>query len=109
VEGIGRVGAVRGRVGEPADEVEVLEDRSGPAVAKDDRERAGLRRTDVQEVHRLAVDPGQELRVGVEAALPGSPVEPLPPGDQALEAAEGDAVGAVFGSRGLLGRPSRLR
>ena len=109
VERVSRVGSVRGRVNEPADEVDVLEDRSGPPVAEHDGERARHGRAGVQEVHRLPVDLGEELRVGVEPVLPAAPVELLPPGDQAPDPAERDAVGAVFGPRGLLGRPPRRR
>jgi hypothetical protein len=33
---------------------------------------------DVQEVHRLPVDPGEELRVGVQPVLAAAPLELLP-------------------------------
>ena len=37
VEGVGRVAAVRGGVGQRADQVVELEDRAGPAVHEDQR------------------------------------------------------------------------
>ena len=74
-------------------------------MGKHNRERVGRSRADVQEVHRLPVDLGEELRVVVEPVLPAAPVELLPPGDHAPDPAERDAVGAILGPCWLLGRP----
>jgi hypothetical protein len=106
VEGVGGLAAVRGRIGEPVDEVDVLEDRAGPAVAEHHRQRARHGRPDMEEVHRLAVDAGAELRIGVEPVLPPPPVEFLPLGHQPSQATQRDSVGAVVGSGRLLGCPS---
>ena len=108
MERVSRICPVRGRVNEPTNQVDVLEDRSGPPVTEHDGKRAGHRRASVQEVHRLPVDLGAELRVDVEPVLPAAPVELLPPGNQAADPAERDTVGAVRGPRGLFGRPSCL-
>src|SRR5262249_50285869 len=43
------------------------------------RQRTGVRRPHVQEVNRLAVDRGRELRDLVESGLRGPPVEGCPP------------------------------
>jgi len=74
-------------------------------MGKHDGERVGRSRANVQEMHRLPVDRGDELRVGVEPLLPAAPVELLPSGDHATDPAERDAVGAILGPRWLLGRP----
>ena len=95
---------VAGR-GEGLDDVEVLDDRPRPAVREDQRDGVGGAGADVQEVDRLAVDLGGELRVRVEAGLERAPVERrapvLRPG---LHLAERDAVlGARAGD--LVGPP----
>ena len=72
LRGIEAVGA---RIAQRADDVEKLHHRTRPAVQQDQRPRGWLGRFDVQEMHRLAVDLGAELRVGVELGLLGAPVE----------------------------------
>jgi hypothetical protein len=52
VEGVGRLAAVGGRVGERADQVGELDDRARPAVQQEQRRGPGLGRADVQEVRR---------------------------------------------------------
>ena len=74
VEGVGRVAAVRGRVGERADHVEELHDRARPAVQQHQRRGARLGGAHVQEVHVGSVDRGDELGIGVERRLVGAPV-----------------------------------
>jgi hypothetical protein len=54
------------RVGERADDVEHLDDRPGPAVRDDQRQRVLVRRLDVDVVGVEAVDLRQELRQGVQ-------------------------------------------
>jgi hypothetical protein len=49
-------GAVRRRVGQRSDDLELLDDRSGPAVRYDQRERVLVLRAHVNEVNLLAVD-----------------------------------------------------
>ena len=61
MEGVRWVGAVSARVGQRADDVEVLDDRAWPAVREDEREGVGLGRADVQEMDGLPVDLGREL------------------------------------------------
>src|SRR5258706_8144641 len=60
----------------------------------------------VQEVNAQAVDPGAELRMGVQASLEASPVvsgAPIP--DQLLHPVEGDALPPIIGRLAL--RPAR--
>jgi hypothetical protein len=67
-------------IAEWADDVEHLDHGAGPAVRDDQRQRALVRRSDVDEVDFEAVDLGHELRQGVEPRLDppevlvGSPV-----------------------------------
>src|SRR3712207_135567 len=62
VEGVLGTSAVRGRVGERADGLEQLDDRAGPAVGHDQRQRILMPRPDVDEVDLDPVDLGRELR-----------------------------------------------
>ena len=61
VECIHGVAAVGDPVDQPADEVDEFDDRAWPAVGDDQRQRRGLGRADVQEVHVLPIDVGGEL------------------------------------------------
>ena len=66
--------AVRGRVGERADDPEQLDDRAGPAVRHDQRQRVRVRRLHVDEMDVHPVDPGHELRQRVQFRLAPAPV-----------------------------------
>ena len=61
--------AVRGRVGQRADGLEQLDDRAGPAVRHDQRQRVLMPRPDVDEVDLDPVDLGRELRQRVQPRL----------------------------------------
>jgi hypothetical protein len=56
------------------DHVEELQERAGPAVGEDQRERVRFRGPDVDEVDGLAVDLGGEVRKLVELRLVRAPV-----------------------------------
>ena len=56
VEGVARVAAVRGGIGERADHLEELDHRSRPAMGDDQRQRVRFRRADVEEMDARAVD-----------------------------------------------------
>jgi hypothetical protein len=80
------------RVGQRADDVQELGDPAGPAVGEEQRLRAGLRGTDVQEVHVRTVDLGDELGVTVQPRLCRAPVVGRGPVlGQLLEVADGHA------------------
>jgi hypothetical protein len=74
VEGVPGGAAVRGRVGERADGLEQLDDRAGPPVRHDQRQRVFVRRLHVDEVDVHPVDLGRELRQRVESCLALAPV-----------------------------------
>ena len=69
VERVLGAAAVRGRVGERADGLEQLDDRAGPAVGHDQRQRVLVRRPHVDEVDLDPVDLGRELRQRVQPRL----------------------------------------
>ena len=66
--------AVRGRVGQRADGLQQLDDRAGPAVRHDQRQRVLMPRPDVDEVDVHPVDLGRELRQRVQSRLARAPV-----------------------------------
>ena len=66
--------AVRGRVGQRADGLQQLDDRAGPAVRHDQRQRVLVPRPDVDEVDLDPVDLGRELRQRVQPRLAPAPV-----------------------------------
>ena len=71
--------SVRGRVGEQADDLQLLDDRAGPTVRDDQRHRTLVLGTDVNEVNVQSVHLGDELRQGVETLLALRPVVLRPP------------------------------
>ena len=56
------------------DDLQLLDDRAGPAVRDDERQRIRMLRTDVDEVNVDPVDVGDELRQGVQLRLALAPV-----------------------------------
>src|SRR6202035_1866938 len=93
VERVGGVAAVRGRVGERADQAGELHDRARPAVQEQQGGGAGLGGADVQEVQLGTVDGGHELGIGVQGRLVGPPVVAGGPvGGQLAQVGGGDAA-----------------
>ena len=74
VEGVLGGAAVGGRVGQRADGLEELDDRAGPAVGHDQRQRVLVTRLDVDEVDVDPVDGGRELRQRIQLGLALAPV-----------------------------------
>ena len=74
MERVRRVAAVRRRIGERPDDLQLLDDRAGPAVRDDERERVLVLRADVDEVDVQPVDLGQEVRQAVQLGLASAPV-----------------------------------
>ena len=68
MEGVRLAAAVRRRIGERLDDLQLLDDRAGPAVRDDQRERVLVPRADVDEVDVQPVDLGQEVRQSVQLA-----------------------------------------
>ena len=108
IERIRCVAAVRGRVGERADDVQHLDDRTRPAVGDDHRQGVLVTRPDVDEMDVEAVDPGQELRDGVQPGLePPEVVVAAPVPDELLHRRQLHALRRVVD--GLLLGPARRR
>ena len=79
MERVGRVASVRRRIGQRAEDVEELDDRSWPSVRDEQWERVRMRGASVDEVHPLAVDRGLELWPLVDAGFSRAPVELVVP------------------------------
>src|SRR5258705_10490769 len=68
-------------IGQWIDDLQLLDDRPGPAVRDDERQRIVVFRTDVDEMNVESVDLGDELRQGVQPGLALAPVvlgRPIP-------------------------------
>src|SRR5215469_18142277 len=77
---------VRGRVGQGTDDLEHLDDRTGPAVRDDQWQRVLVARLDVDEVDIEPVELGDELRQRVQLRLAPAPVVAgAPVGNQGLD------------------------
>ena len=74
VECIAGGATVGSRVGQRADGLEQLDDRAGPAMRHDQRQRVLMPRPDVDEVDIHPVDLGRELRQCVQPFLAPAPV-----------------------------------
>ena len=74
VECIAGGATVRGRVGQGTDGLEQLDDRAGPAMRHDQRQRILVLRAHVDEVDVHAVDLRHELREGIQLGLGLPPV-----------------------------------
>ena len=93
VERVGGGAAVGLGIGERPDHLRELHERSGPAVRDEERQRTGMFRSAMDEVHRQTVDRRRELFQLVEAPLLCAPVEAVAPvRDQLAQVAD---VGAV--------------
>ncbi len=98
--------AVRGRVGQRADGLQQLDDRAGPAVRHDQRQRILVPRPDVDEVDLDPVDLGRELRQRVQSRLAPAPVVlGRPVAGERLQRRQLHALRAVGDE--LLRRPAR--
>ena len=107
MEGVRRARAVRGGIGERADELQLLDDRARPAVADDQRERVLVLGADVDEVDVEPVDLGDEVREGVQPRLALAPVVlGRPVAGEVLHDREGHALRVVLDGL-LLGEARR--
>src|SRR5918994_6982032 len=98
---------MRRGIGQWADGLEQLEHRSRPAMGHDQRQRVRMGRADVNKVDVDAVDPGYELRQGIELRFRLAPVVAgAPMLDERLELRELDALRLVS-NRLLVGPPCR--
>jgi hypothetical protein len=65
---------VGGGISQRVDDRQQLDDRAGPPVHDDDRQRVVMLRADVDEVNVQPVDLGHEVRQGVQLRLAPAPV-----------------------------------
>ncbi len=71
--------AVRGRIGQRIDDLQLLDDRAGPSVRDDERQRIFMLRANVNEVDVQAIDLGDEVLYGLQLLLALAPVVLLRP------------------------------
>src|ERR1039457_7593971 len=67
------------RIRQWPDDLQELDNRSGPAVGHNEWKGSGVVRADVDEMNANAIDLGPKLRQGIEARLGGPPVVVLRP------------------------------
>ena len=96
VESIRCAAAVGSRIGERLDDLELLDDRTGPPVRNDERQRILMLRADVDEVNVQPVDLGDEVGIGVQLRLDLAPVVLVRPvADEPLNGRERHALRVV--------------
>src|ERR671919_129251 len=98
--------AIRSRIGQWPDDLHLLDDRAGPPVENDERQRVFVLRADVNEVNVQPIDLGDELRESLELRLALAPVVLcLPIACERLDRRELHALRRIVdGLRRLLGR-----
>ena len=107
MKGVRRIPAISGRVGERADDLQLLDDRTRPAVRHDQRQRIRMLGADMDEVDVQPVNLGEEVRIGVQLRFELPPVIAGPPIVQHLpDGLERHALRKV-GDGLLLGQASR--
>jgi hypothetical protein len=74
MEGVRRGAAMRRRVGEQIDDLQLLDDRARPSMADDQRQRVLVLRANVDEMDVQPVDLGDEVGHRVELGLALAPV-----------------------------------
>ena len=74
MERIGCAAAMRRGIGQRIDDLHLFDDRAGPSVRDDERQRIFVFRTDVNEMNVQPIDLGDELRQGVQSRLDLAPV-----------------------------------
>src|SRR5271168_1766983 len=79
MERVRRAPLVGRGIGERLDDLQLLDDRAGPPVRDDQRQRVLALRANVDEMDVQAVDLGDEMRQGVQTRLALAPVIVRPP------------------------------
>ena len=74
MERIGCAAAVRRGIGQRIDDLHLFDDRAGPSVGDDERQRIFMVRTDVDEVNVESIDLGDELQQSVQSCFNLAPV-----------------------------------
>src|SRR5918997_4873170 len=79
MERVLRARAMCRRIGQWIDDLQLLDDRAGPSVRDDERQRIFMFRTNVNEMNVEPVDLGDEVRQGLQLLLDLAPVVLLRP------------------------------
>jgi hypothetical protein len=74
MESVGRAHAICRGIGMWIDDLQLLDHRTGPPVRDDERQRVFMFRANVDEMNVEPIDPGDELRQGVQFSLALAPV-----------------------------------
>ena len=74
MEGVRCAPAICRRIGQWIDDLQLLDDRAGPSVRDDERQRIFMFRTNVNEMNVQPIDLGDELRQGVQLRLALAPI-----------------------------------
>ena len=74
IKSILRLSAIGSRIGEWTDDLQLLNNRTGPAVRDDDGQRIGILRPNVNEVDVYSIDRCHELRQRLQLRLALAPV-----------------------------------
>ena len=74
MESVRCLAAMRRGIDERVDDLQLLDDRAGPSVRDDDRQRILMLRANVNEMNVQPVDLGDEVRQGVQPRLDLAPV-----------------------------------
>src|SRR5215208_2714676 len=96
------------RIGKWIDDLQLLDDRAGPSVTDDERQRIFMVRANVDEMNVEAIDLGDEVRQGLQSLLALAPVVlGLPVALECLHRRELRALRLIVD--GLLFGPARRR
>src|SRR5256885_12286966 len=79
MKGIRRGPAMGGWIGQRLDDLHLLDDRAGPAMRDDHRQRIFMLRTNVNEMNVEAIDLSDEVRHGLQFRLALAPVVVVSP------------------------------
>ena len=95
-------------IGQRIDDLHLLDDRAGPSVRDDERQRVVVLRTHVNEMNVQPIDLGDELRHGVQPRFARAPViRRRPIARERLNRRELDALRCI-GDRFPFGPPGRV-
>ena len=74
MESVRRARPICGGIGQGIDDLQLLDDRAGPSVGDDERQRIPMLRTNVNEMDVQPIDLGDELRQRIELRFDFAPV-----------------------------------
>jgi hypothetical protein len=97
-----------GGIGQLLDDLQLLDDRAGPPVGGDQRQRVLVPGAGVEEMKLQPVDLGDEVRQGVQLRPAPAPVVVCPPVARELLRHRQRHALEVIGDRLVLGQPGRV-